>query len=81
MPFALGSLRYPLTAEKRHVFLGVDVAVQKGGCQIEYEDQDPRIHALFLEELARNGVESLMGEYIDERPSRAAGRGSMGAGR
>ncbi|MGQ0663234.1 MAG: hypothetical protein ACT4P2_06525 [Pseudomonadota bacterium] len=64
---ALGSLRYPFTREKRNLFSGVDVSVRDGGRQIEYRDQDPRIHALYLEELARNGVESRMGEYIDER--------------
>jgi hypothetical protein len=62
----LGSLRYPLVEAKKQVFLGVDVDVKKGGNQIEYTDQDPRIHATFLEELAKNGVESLMGDYIDE---------------
>ncbi|MGY9006243.1 MAG: hypothetical protein ACKVJQ_09150 [Alphaproteobacteria bacterium] len=66
MPIALGSLRYPLTEEKRHVFLGVDVSIQQGGCQVNYEDQDPRIHEIFLEELAKNGAKSGMGDYIDE---------------
>lgn len=70
LPFALGSLRYPLVEAKRQIFLGVDVDVKKGGNQIEYQDQDPRIHAMFLEELAKNGVESLMGDYIDETPYR-----------
>ncbi len=77
MPFALGSLRYPLTADKRHVFLGVDVSVQKGGCQIDYQDQDPRIHGIFLDALARNGVKSGMGDYFDESAYAAAsGKGS-----
>jgi mannose-6-phosphate isomerase-like protein (cupin superfamily) len=66
LPMAMGSLKYPFTEEKRHVFLGVDVDVKKGGCQVEYEVQDPRIHGLYLEELAKNGVESRMGDYIDE---------------
>jgi quercetin dioxygenase-like cupin family protein len=66
LPFALGSLRYPLVEAKKQIFLGVDVDVKKGGNQIEYTDQDPRIHGMFLEELAKNGVESLMGDYIDE---------------
>jgi hypothetical protein len=42
------------------------VDVKKGGNQIESTDQDPRIHGMFLEDLAKNGVESLMGDYIDE---------------
>jgi quercetin dioxygenase-like cupin family protein len=70
LPIACGSLRHPLTQAKKNVTLGVDVSVQQGGCQIEYEDQDPRIHGIFLEALARNGVQSLMGEYIDETPYR-----------
>ena len=70
LPLALGSTRHPLTAAKKQITLGVDVDVKKGGNQIEYTDQDPRIHALFLEELAKNGVDSLMGEYIDETPFR-----------
>ena len=65
---AFGSLRYPFTADKRRVFTGMDVSVKDGGCQIEYEDQDPRIHRIYLEELARHGVKSGMAKFIDERP-------------
>ena len=72
VPIACGSTRYPLTQAKKNVTLGVDVSVQQGGCQIEYEDQDPRIHQIFLDELAKNGVESLMGDYIDESRYRQA---------
>ena len=43
-----------------------DVNVRDGGAQIEYEDQDPRIHQIYLRELAANGVGSRMSEYIDE---------------
>ena len=64
---ALGSLRYPFTTAKRNIFAGVDVSVKDGGAQIEYEDQDPRVHEIYLAELAKNGVGSVMGEYIDER--------------
>jgi hypothetical protein len=64
---ALGSLRYPFTTAKRQLFEGVDVSVRDGGAQIEYEHQDPRIHALYLEELAKKGVQSGMGEFFDER--------------
>jgi oxalate decarboxylase/phosphoglucose isomerase-like protein (cupin superfamily) len=65
---ALGSLRYPFTAEKRELFAGVDVNLRDGGRQIEYSDQDPRIHEIFMKELARHGVASGMGKAIDERP-------------
>lgn len=63
---ALGSLRYPFTSAKRRLFEGVDVNVRDGGAQIEYDDQDPRIHRLYLEELAEKDVPSGMGQYIDE---------------
>ena len=66
LALAMGSLRYPLTAEKRAIFVGVDQDVKKGGAQIEYEDQDPRIHKIFLQELAKNGVKSSMGEIFTE---------------
>jgi uncharacterized RmlC-like cupin family protein len=63
---AMGSLRYPFTADKRRVFMGMDVNVKDGGCQIEYENQDPRIHQIFLSELARCGVKSGMAKFIKE---------------
>jgi hypothetical protein len=64
---AFGSLRYPFTTDKRHVFLGMDVSVKDGGCQIEYEHQDARIHGIYLEELGKHGVASGMAKFIDER--------------
>jgi mannose-6-phosphate isomerase-like protein (cupin superfamily) len=66
LALAMGSLRYPLTEAKRRIFLGVDQDVKQGGAQIEYEDQDPRIHQLFLQELAKNGVKSGMGDIFNE---------------
>ena len=66
---AFGGLRYPFTASKKHVFMGMDVNVKDGGCQIEYEDQDPRIHDIFLKELAKTGAKSKMGQFIDETPT------------
>ena len=33
---------------------------------IEYTDQDPRIHRMYLDALAKNGVKSRMGEFLDE---------------
>ena len=35
---------------------GVDKDVSQGGNQIEYEDQDPKIHRMYLERCAANGV-------------------------
>jgi hypothetical protein len=66
LALAFGSLRYPITTDKKKIMLGVDVDVKSGGAQIEYADQDPRIHALYLSELKKSGVRSEMGAYIDE---------------
>ena len=57
--------RSPPTSAR--VFMGMDVSVKEGGRQIEYEHQDPRIHAIYLDELRRHGVQSAMGKFIDER--------------
>ncbi len=67
LAIAVGSQRYPLVEAKRALFdKGVDTSLKDGGNQIEYEDQDPRIHGIYLDELAKNGVESRMNEFIDE---------------
>ena len=42
------------------------LSVQQGGRQIEYEDQDPRIHRKWLDAIRRNGVASQMGDIFDE---------------
>jgi hypothetical protein len=44
----------------------MDVSVKDGGCQIEYEHQDPRIHRIYLDELGKYGVRSGMAQFIDE---------------
>ena len=38
-----------------------------GGDQIEYEDQDPRIHEMFLEACHKNGVEQKMDKFFPTR--------------
>ena len=48
--------RYPFTEKNKQGKLGVDVDVKAGGLQIEFEDQDPRIHAMYLAALEKNGV-------------------------
>ena len=35
----------------------VAVSVKKGGDQIEFEDQSPRIHQLYVEETGKSGVQ------------------------
>jgi hypothetical protein len=52
---------------KRDIWtVGVDKNVKEGGAQVEYEDQDPRVHGIWLDEIAKHGVESRMGPFIDE---------------
>ncbi len=52
-----GSQRYPVTESKRKtMFGGVSTSLKEGGDQIEYEDQSPHIHRLYLEETKKNGV-------------------------
>ncbi|MCH7654701.1 MAG: cupin domain-containing protein [Chloroflexi bacterium] len=41
-----------------------DVSVKLGGGQIEYEDEEPMIHELFEEALAKVGTSSQMAEFI-----------------
>ena len=61
---AFGGLRYPFSEDKRKTFTGMDVSVKDGGRQIEYEDQDPRIHPLYVEELRKHGIEPRMDEVL-----------------
>jgi hypothetical protein len=64
---SLGSRRYPFIAFRRKSSEGGgSVSVQQGGRQIEYEDQDPRIHRKWLEAIGKSGVESQMGDIFDE---------------
>jgi hypothetical protein len=68
----VGSLRYPFTAAKRRasgttasgIKGAVSTSIKEGGDQIEYEDQDPRIHRLWLEEMLKNGAEPKMDKYF-----------------
>jgi hypothetical protein len=63
-----GSLRYPFTTARRREILGEKVAfstsTKEGGDQIEYEDQDPRIHPMWLEEMRKAGLTPRMERYI-----------------
>lgn len=81
---AYGSGRYPFSEEKIRAKRGVDVSVDLGGSQIEYEDQDPRIHATFVDELRKHGAPCRMSEFMDERTIGSrfpSTRGPLGAGR
>jgi hypothetical protein len=68
-------MRYPLTEANRLSGTNDDgsqgnvaTSVKKGGGQIEYEDQDPRIHALWLEEMKKNGVTPQFDKYTKAPP-------------
>ena len=61
---AFGGLRYPFAEDKKKTFLGMDVSIKDGGRQVEYEDQDPRIHRMYEEELAKSGVSPRMDQFL-----------------
>jgi hypothetical protein len=63
-----GSKRYPVVQLRRAGMENnrSDLSIKKGGRQIEYEDQDPRIHEMWLREIRKTGVVSQMGKYFDE---------------
>jgi len=63
MAFTQGSVRYPMTEHMRRVYAKLDVDVKKGGNQIEYKDQDPRVHRMFVEELAKRGLAPKMDQF------------------
>jgi quercetin dioxygenase-like cupin family protein len=68
LAMGFGSLRYPFTQERRDEILGTDVkfstSIKKGGDQVEYEDQDPRIHRIWLAEMKKNRLEPRMDKYV-----------------
>jgi mannose-6-phosphate isomerase-like protein (cupin superfamily) len=58
-----GGIRYPILESRRQMVIGganqkqqLSLSSKEGGHQIEYEDQDPRIHAIWLEEMRKHGV-------------------------
>ena len=64
---SLGSRRYPFISLRRKSSEGAgSLSIQQGGRQLEYEDQDPRIHRKWLEAMQKSGVASEMGESFDE---------------
>ena len=65
---AIGSVRYPFISLRQVSNAGGgSTSVKEGGRQIEYEDQDARIHRKFLEEIENSGVVSRMGDVFDEK--------------
>ncbi|MGE5537783.1 MAG: hypothetical protein ACM30I_04140 [Gemmatimonas sp.] len=62
----LGNRKHPFTAERKTAAKVIGVSQKDGGRQIEYEDQAPWVHKLYLEELARHGAKCRMSEFMDE---------------
>ena len=59
-----GSVRYPFTQNMWDIYQGLDRDVKQGGKQIEYGDQDPRIHQIYIDELAKIGISPKMEAFI-----------------
>lgn len=75
---SLGSRRYPFLSLRRKTAEGWgSVSVSQGGRQIEYEEQDPRIHRGWLEAIGKTGVPSEMGEVFDEEAILALDEASL----
>ena len=71
---SLGSRRYPfISLRKKSAEGGGSISIQDGGRQIEYLDQDPRVHRKWLEAIAASGVASEMGDIFDEDAIMALG--------
>jgi mannose-6-phosphate isomerase-like protein (cupin superfamily) len=79
---AVGGLRYPMMLAQRRSLLGVkpgekgavSTSIKEGGDQIEYEDQDPRIHQIWLEEMRKNDVEPKMDKFFPNQEAPAKER-------
>jgi hypothetical protein len=52
-----------MTEHTRKIYAKLDVDVKRGGNQIEYRDQDPRIHAMYVKEMARKGLTVRMDQF------------------
>jgi mannose-6-phosphate isomerase-like protein (cupin superfamily) len=74
-----GSQRYSTGGVFSSDALLADVSVKKGGYQIEYEDEDPKVHEIFETELAKNGAKSLMKPMLEEARSKARERDLAGS--
>lgn len=69
---SMGSRRYPFISLRKRSAEGYgSLSIQQGGRQVEYEDQDPRIHRKWLDAIDENGVTSDMSDIFDEPKIRA----------
>ena len=68
----MGNVRYPFTASNRAIMIGSkedkrqrsSLSIKEGGNQVEYEEQDKRIHALWLDEMKKAGITPRMEKYF-----------------
>jgi hypothetical protein len=56
--------RVSLLGATEHDTPAVSKSVKEGGDQIEYEDQDPRIHRIWLEDMRKNGAPPKMEKFV-----------------
>jgi len=64
-----GAKRRNITAEEANAQGDVATSVKQGGAQVEYEDQDPRIHQIWLEEMRKNGITPQFDKYGGKQPA------------
>jgi mannose-6-phosphate isomerase-like protein (cupin superfamily) len=62
-----GGIRHPIMEMRRKFLIAkpgektiLSKSAKEGGNQVEYEDQDPRIHSIWLEEMHKNSVTPLL---------------------
>ncbi len=66
----MGSVRYPLSQGKRDIWApegNFAKPVEDGGMQIEYADQDPRIHEIWVAEMTKAGLEPRMQAFLGKK--------------
>ena len=67
LAISIGNDRYPMLARKLRRKQVFDVSVKDGGLQVDYGDQDPRIHALWRDAVAATGAASRMEKIFEHR--------------
>ncbi len=67
LALGFGGVRYPVLPSRAIGYEAMDKSREEGGRQIEYEDEDPRILARYERELAEEGVQSRMGDFVKRR--------------
>ncbi|WP_426242999.1 cupin domain-containing protein [Nocardioides sp. LHG3406-4] len=60
---AFGSYRFPFSGPQRDMMTSSNKTIADGGNMIRYEDQDPRVHAMFSSELAQSRLTPDMDNY------------------